>query len=200
MEHLKKKQKYYMERLHDLLEEDLHAALPELKPHVVMRSRHMSKRGFGVFLSAMPGLITLAVERISTYLKSCQDKCISDAVNGMRQDDAMTRNKLQQYFNDFLMYGRFNVETLDKVVDTVNSIHKCQTELESVFETTQFGMVSDVLEAVSFRFDLKIYMSITEEEDVNQYHLLALASKNLLRGIATSGKVNYPRNCFLNNI
>ena len=155
MEHLKKKEKYYIERLQDLLEEDLNAAFPELKPHVITRSRHRSKRGFGVLLSAMPGLITVAVESISRYLKSCQEKCILDAVNTMRQDDAMTRNKLQQYFNNYLMYGRYNVETLDQVIDKVNSLHKCQTELDPIFETTQIGMVSDVLEAVSLAFTYK---------------------------------------------
>ena len=92
MGHLKKRQKYYMERLHGLLEEDLYAALPELKPHVVTRSRHRSMRGSGVLLSALPRLITLAVESISTYLKSHQEKCISDAVNAMRQNDATTRS------------------------------------------------------------------------------------------------------------
>ena len=92
MEHiLKKKGEYYMEMLQDLLEEDLYAALPELKSHAVARSRHRSKKGFGVLLSAMPGLITLAVKSISIYLKSCQEKCISDAVNAMRQDNTMTR-------------------------------------------------------------------------------------------------------------
>ena len=85
----KEKEKYYIERLHDLLEEDLYAALLEKKPHVVSRSRHRSKRGFGVLWCAMPGLITLAVESSSTYLKSHQVKRIRDAVNVMRQDNAM---------------------------------------------------------------------------------------------------------------
>ena len=49
-----------------------------------------------------------------------------DTVNAMTQDDAMARNMLQQYSNDFLMYGRYNVETLGKVIDTVNSLHSCQ--------------------------------------------------------------------------
>ena len=156
-----------MERLHDLLEEDLYAPLPELKLHVVTRSRHRSKRGFGVLLSAITGLITLEVESISTYLKSCQEKCISDDVNAMRQDDTMARKRLQQYSNDFLMYSICNVETLDIVLNTVNSLYKCQTGLESVFETTQIGMVSDVLEVVSFSFDLQMYMSLFEEEHGN---------------------------------
>ena len=50
MDYLKVKKKYYMKRLHDLLEEDIYAALPEPKPHVVTRSRHRSKRIFGVLI------------------------------------------------------------------------------------------------------------------------------------------------------
>ena len=73
MEHLKKK-KHFMERLHGLLEEDLYAALPELKPHVVTKSRHRSHRGFSVLLSALSGLITLAVESINSNLNRCQEK------------------------------------------------------------------------------------------------------------------------------
>ena len=156
MKYLKKKEKYYMEKLHDLLEEDLYAALPELKPYVVTRSRHRSKRGSGVLLSAMPGLITLAVESISTYLNDHQEKCITDPVNAMRQDDAVARNMLQQYSNDFLRHGRYNVETLHKMIDRVNSLHSNQMELESVFETTMSGIGNDVFEAVSFSFDLQM--------------------------------------------
>ena len=70
LEHLKKREKYYMERLHGVLEEDLYAALPKLEPHVVTESRHRSYRGFGVVLSALPALITLAVESINSYLKA----------------------------------------------------------------------------------------------------------------------------------
>ena len=138
-----------------------------------------------VLLSAMPGLIILAVESISTYLKSHQEKHISDIVNAIRQDDAMARNKLQQYSSDFLMYGRYNVETLDKAIDTVNSLHTHQTKIESVFKTSQTETVNDVLEAVSFSFNLQMYMSLTELEHANQYHMLELASKNHLRGTAT---------------
>ena len=64
------------------------------------------------------------------------------------------------------MYGRYNVENLDKVIGTVNSHHSHQTELESVFKATQSGTVHDVLEAVPFSFDLQMYISLTDEEHV----------------------------------
>ena len=81
------------------------------KPHVVTISRHKSKIGFDVLLSAMPGLITLVVESISTYLQCHQEKQILDSVNAITKDDATARNTLQHYSNAILIYGRYNVET-----------------------------------------------------------------------------------------
>ena len=49
IEHFKKKEKYYMERLHGLLEEDLDPALSELKQHVITRSRYRSHRALVCF-------------------------------------------------------------------------------------------------------------------------------------------------------
>ena len=168
-----------MVRVYALLE-DLDAGLPKLKPHVVTRSRHRSGRGFGVLLSALPGLITLAVERISSHLKGHQEKHIAHAVTAMRQDHMSVKNRLQQYSNDFPMHDRYNVETLDKVVDTVNSLHHHETELDSVFKSTELGDINDVMEAMSFGFDLQMYMTLTQGKHCNQYHLLELASKDLL--------------------
>ena len=50
----------------------------------------------------------------------------------MKQDNAMARNRLQQYSSDFLMYCRYNLEPFDKVIDTVNSLSSQQTELECI--------------------------------------------------------------------
>ena len=57
-------------------------------------------------------------------------------------------------------------------------------------------MVNDVLEAISFSCDLQMYISLTEEEHVNQYHLLELTNKDLLTGIATLGQGRLPQELF----
>ena len=38
----------------------------------------------------------------------------------MRVESQVDRNKLRQYSNDFLMYGKYNIDTLQNVIDTVN--------------------------------------------------------------------------------
>ena len=82
------------------------------------------------------------------------------------------------------MYGRCNVETLDKVIDTVNAFHSHQTELESEFEV------------VSFNFDLQMCMCLTEEGHANQYYLFELARKDFFRGIATLRQCRLPQELF----
>ena len=73
IEHLKRKEKYYMERFCDLLEEDLYNALPELKLHVGTKARCRSRWSLGeISLSPMPDVITLSVESISSFIKKKQ--------------------------------------------------------------------------------------------------------------------------------
>ena len=154
MQHLRKKEKYFVDRLHGLLENDLYSVLPQLR-HGSQVTRPC--RGLRTLvISAVTGLITLAVESLGSYLRNKQERRINDVVLAMREDNTVVQNTLQQYSNDFLMYGRYNVETLEKVIQTVNSLHHRQTQLEEVFAKTQSGRVDEVIDAISFNFDLPL--------------------------------------------
>ena len=73
-----------MERLLHLLEEDLLAASPELKLHAGTKIRCGSRQGIGaILLSAMPELITLSVESISSFIKKKQECRMNEAVVAM---------------------------------------------------------------------------------------------------------------------
>ena len=66
MQHLRKEEKYFVDRLYGLLENDLYSILPQLRrgSHVVH-----PRRGLGTLaISAVTGLITLAVESLGSYL------------------------------------------------------------------------------------------------------------------------------------
>ena len=55
------------------------------------------RRGFGSILAkAKPGLITLAIESVSSYIKSKQQQRINTAVEELRNDDNKIRNDLKQ--------------------------------------------------------------------------------------------------------
>ena len=48
---------------------------------------------------------------------------------GMRMETQVDRNKLRQYSNDFLMYGKYNVDMLQNVIDTVDVMHRRQIRI-----------------------------------------------------------------------
>ena len=122
MEYLQQQEKYYIEKVHELLCDDLYFALPELK---LMSGPFRKRRGIGaLILSAIPGLITLAVESVSSWIKGKQQKRVDEAVSTMRAESQVNQNKLRQYSNDFLMYGKYNVDMLQNVIDTVNAMHR----------------------------------------------------------------------------
>ena len=81
-------------------------------------------------MSAIPGLITLAVESLSSWIKGKQNSQIDNAVTIMRRSNFEIRNELQQYRDDFLMYGKYNAESLNDVIKTVNALHQKNTRLE----------------------------------------------------------------------
>ena len=82
MEYLQQQEKYYIEKVHELLCDDLYSALPELK---LTSGPIRKRRGIGtLILLAIPGLITLAVESVSSWIKGKQQKRVDEAVSTMR--------------------------------------------------------------------------------------------------------------------
>ena len=135
-------EKDLVESLWTLLVDDLYVALPELNPsHKFSRPQrstkksHRSKqkktskvtekvrRGLGaVILSAIPGLITLAVESLNYWIKGKQNNQIDNAVTIIRRSSFEIKNELRQYRDDFLMYGKYTAESLNDVIQTVNGL------------------------------------------------------------------------------
>ena len=144
IKYMQSQQKALVHGLRQLLIHDLYAALPELhseyevqidKPNEPPssspddeRELNRERRGIGaIFSSVLPGLITLAVESLTSWIKGKQQNRINQAVDKMRKTESDVKNTLTQYQEDFLMYGKYNVESLNKVIDTLNLLHDKQT-------------------------------------------------------------------------
>ena len=195
IEYLKEQEKYYIDKVHELLCDDLYAALPELKP---MSGPLRMRRGIGaLILSAIPGLITLAVESVGSWIKGKQQKRVDEVVSTMRVESQVNRNKLRQYSNDFLMYGKYNIDTLQNVIDTVNAMHRQQTELERQEASGRaFGDTDKLVESMKFGFDLQFYMKVSDDEHVKQLQVLECASKEVIRGITVLSQGRLPQDFF----
>ena len=132
----------------------------------------------------IPGLITLAMESLSSWIKGKQNKWIDNTVTKMRRSGSETRNELQQYRDDFLMYGKYNAESLNDVIKTVNALHQKNMKLERLALDCQFGTDSDVMAMVNYNFELQLFMEQAQEEHVAQFRQMKQAGKDLLDSIA----------------
>ena len=77
--------------------------------------------------------IGLAYEGISSFLHHKQNKVLHKAVKAMDNKATIQCNKLMQLENAMLMYGIYNTETLEKLINTVHNIHNTTSSHERLF-------------------------------------------------------------------
>ena len=70
---------------------------------------------------------------MSSFLHHRQNKALHKAVNAMDNKANIQHNKLMQLENSMLMYGVYNVETLEKYITTVHNIHSTTSSHERLF-------------------------------------------------------------------
>ena len=209
--------------LRQLLTHDLYSVLPELNqtpsmynyesrknnrpaelpnPHrmkftdetVNNTAQTRGRRGFGsILVKAIPGLITLAIESVSSYIKGKQQQRINSAVEELRSDDNKIKNDLKQYRNELLMYGRYNLKSLRGIIDTINALHDKQTYFERAVKQKDFNFRKSDMDAVNYNFEVMMYLKNVREEHVVSYREAVKAARDLLNGIAIVTQGRLPR-------
>ena len=211
--YMQNQEKSLVHGLRQLLIHDLYSALPELIPDYRVQmdetagNQHLSsedekevkreKRGIGaIFSSVLPGLITLSVESLISWIKGKQQKRIHQAVDTMRKTESEVRNTLSQYQNDFLMFGKYSVKSLETVIDTLNSLHDRQTELEKLVTTKLFTKVKHSDDASDYLVELQLFLELEKEEHVTKYKEVDKAGRELLDTISILSQRRLPRSLF----
>ena len=209
--------------LRQLLNHDLYSVLPELNqtpsmynyeprnnnrpvdlpnPHrmkftdetVNNTAQVRGRRGFGSILAkAIPGLITLAIESISSYIKGKLQQRINTAVEELRSDDNKIKNDLKQYRNELLMYGRYNLKSLRGIINTINALHKKQNHFEWAVKQKDFNFRKSDMNAVNYNFEVMMYLKNVREEHVVTYREAVKATRDVLDGIAIVTQGRLPR-------
>ena len=81
----------------------------------------------------MSSFIGLAYEGISSFVHHKCNKALHKAVRAMDNKATIQHNKLMQLENSMLMYGIYNAETLEKLINTVHNIHNTNSSHERLF-------------------------------------------------------------------
>ena len=81
-----------------------------------------TKRGFTAFIPALSSLATIAVESIGSFLQKKHNAALSKGLNVIKSDQSLAWNSIKQLEDDFLLYGKYNLDSLEKIIHTVNHL------------------------------------------------------------------------------
>ena len=100
----------------------------EIKPLLPQLSRQKC----GIITTLVSGFIGLAYEGISSFLQQKCENALQKAVLAMNNQADIQCNKLMKLDNTMLMYGIYNAETLEKLINTVQEIHNVTSSHDKV--------------------------------------------------------------------
>ena len=112
----------YNTTVHNILVNEIQMLLPQI-----------SKQKHGLITTLVSDFIGLAYEGISSFLqKKCND-ALQKAMIAMNSEAEFQCNKLLKLDNTMLMYGIYNAETLEKLINTVKELHNITSSHEKLF-------------------------------------------------------------------
>ena len=100
---------------------------------------------------------------------------------------------MRQHKNELLMYGRYNLNSLKAIINTINVLHDRQSYYEWADKQKNFNFKKNDIDAVNYNFDTMMYLSNVREEHVVTYREAVKAARDLLDGIAIVTQGRLPR-------
>ena len=133
-------------------------------------------------------------EGISSFLQHKQINALHKAVNTMNNKANIQHNKLMKLDDTVLMYGIYNVETLEKLIKAVHEIHNTTSSHEKLFAGKHNHSVFRILYADSlglqhYSTNSLLYLRIIQNkyislhrELITQLHTYVSAIRILAKG------------------
>ena len=116
---------YYNQTATDILTNDLALILQ------TFTKQDRQKRG--IITSLIAGSIGLAYEGISSFLHHKRQKALHKAVHAIENKVDLQCNKIFHLEDSMVMYGVYNSDTLEDLIDTVHKLHNRTTWNEKLF-------------------------------------------------------------------
>ena len=125
IEYYRKQLAYYSQTHADILTNELALILPTFS------TQNRQKRG--IITSLITGYIGLGYEGISSFLYHKRQKALHKAVHAIENKVDLQCNKIFHLEDSMVMYGVYNSDTLEDLIDTVHKLHNRTTWNEKLF-------------------------------------------------------------------
>ena len=127
---------------------------------------------------------------------------MATSLSELRHDQTLAWNSLQQLEHDFLIYGKYNVEKLQDIVMTINSLRNRTLSIERLLtgqdlHTLQVAhMAPDVIGRMMFIHKLNLYVHSMLERQIRLYEWLLCHLQDLLDSIGILSTRHLPPELF----
>ena len=168
---------------HNILKNKIKQLLPQI-----------SKQKCGIIITLVSSFIGLAYEEISSFLQQKHGNALKKAVDAMKNQASIQHNKLIKLDNTVLMYGIYNAETLERLINTVQDIHNVTSSHEKLFageyNPALFRMLyMDALGIQQYAINSLLFLRVIQDkyislyrELITQLHIYASAIRVLAKG------------------
>ena len=171
-----------------------------LMPFQLLDLQAEPKRFAAALIPAIAGLVTLAVESVSGYLQSKRNKNIAVAVRALSEENGHIRNQLNRYEEDLLLYGEFNMNSTEEIVETLQEMYSRQTLVEEVVANLTRNWPAIYLEnpagAALYSSHASIYLSTLTEKYLAMLRDLLTSLEKLVSAIKTLSEGKIPIELF----
>jgi hypothetical protein len=191
---LQQKEKRLKKAFISLMRDDLYAALPGLQS--VQRHR----RWIGPIVSLSIGVATLAIESLNTHLQRKRNEAMRKGIAALNRKSNNMHNFVKQFEKDFIMYGQYNMENLDDMIQAYNNLSGRQTELEKMIQgnNKQWPMyyLADSPGTTLYAHQLQLYIHTMVETHITMYDKMIASMESLMTAIAKLSKGYLPPELF----
>ena len=151
-------------------------------------------------LPALGKLATLAVEELGGYLQRKRNRALHSALTHMENELELTKNMMHQLKQDFLLYGEYEVNSTETILNMFNNIDQRTSTLEYWIEGGHTNMAQSYFSQLTgptmYSHQLQLYLNSLEEKYVRLYEALVTELRLLLRSIAILSKGHLPPQLF----
>ena len=117
---------------HVLLQAETHVEEEDIMNSDKAGVQRKHKRSFYAFLPLIGKIATIAVEVLGSHLQKKRKKAMIKAVNELQSKQFLTRNQLYKLEKDFLMYGKYDVQSTDGLIHVLKNLHNRTVYLENM--------------------------------------------------------------------
>ena len=161
-----------------------------------------TKRGFAAFIPALASLATIAVESIGSFLQKKCNAALAKGIKAIKSDQKLAWNSVKQLEDDFLMHGKYSLDSLEKIVHTINHLGDRVHHMESLLmgenllvTKTQFLHIN-FIGRLLFAHKLNIYLTTVQETQLRLYDELERVLRVFLSAAETLSKGYLPASLF----